>query len=99
MKEKNIGWSPTFQRWVFLDFGFAKVLKAEIGLCVWSKFIGTFNFTINELQSAYYLNESKLIDFYYNDLHGLEIVLSMMKEPSEKKNELKGDIFFSNQSN
>ena len=31
MKVDNIGWSPYFRRWVFIDFGFAKILKENIG--------------------------------------------------------------------
>ena len=27
IKDKNVSWSPTFKKWVFLDFGFATFLK------------------------------------------------------------------------
>ena len=50
MKENNIGWSPSFRRWVFLDFGFTTILKEGIGEKTWTKFIGTFSYTIKELQ-------------------------------------------------
>ena len=30
MKPENVDWSSHFQRWVFLDFGFATVLEEEV---------------------------------------------------------------------
>ena len=42
IKRKNIGWSHHFQRWVFLDFGFATILEEKIGEKSMSQFIGTY---------------------------------------------------------
>ena len=41
-----------------------------------SKFIGTFKYVIEEIQDLYYLGFSEKVDFYYNDVHGLEKSLS-----------------------
>ena len=31
IKDKNVAWSHHFQRWVFIDFGFATFLKEKVG--------------------------------------------------------------------
>ena len=80
VKEKNIGWSPHFKKWVFLDFGFSKIMKTEIGYQVWAKFIGTYQYTIKELQDAHRLKKAQIVDFYWNDLNGLIISLKTLKE-------------------
>ena len=50
IKRENIGWSPQFRRWVFLDFGFTTFLKESIGEKTYSRFIGTFSYTTTEIQ-------------------------------------------------
>ena len=99
MKEANIGWSIEFGRWVFLDFGFATLLRESIGQKTYTKFIGTYGYGTDELQRLYYLEDAGRVDFYYNDLYGLEKSLRklMIKEEegnkSEKKIILVEDIF------
>ena len=73
LKEANIGWSSEFGKWVFLDFGFTKFLRESVGEKTYTKFIGTFKYTTEELHQLYYFNETGKVDFYYNDVHGLEI--------------------------
>ena len=72
VKDPNIGWSSEFGKWVFLDFGFATFLQEKIGETITSKFIGTFQYVVEELQELYFLGFSGEIDFYYNDVYGLE---------------------------
>ena len=73
MKKENIGWSPTFRKWVLLDFGFAKILEEDVGKESYSGgFIGTYSHTIKEIKSLYHLKCGGFVDFYYNDLYGLE---------------------------
>ena len=79
MKDQNIGWSPEFQRWVFLDFGFAKILGEKIGEKTITKFIGTFHFTTDELQQLFLLSRRGKVDFYYNDLYGLEKCITIIE--------------------
>ena len=55
IKERNVAWSHHFQRWVFIDFGFATVLKEKIGEKSTTKFIGTYRYTTPELQRLYLL--------------------------------------------
>ena len=80
VKNANIGWSPEFNRWVFLDFGFAKFLKESIGEKTYTKFIGTFHFMTDEIQQLFLLDRCGRVDFYYNDLYGLEKSFIEIKE-------------------
>ena len=95
----NIGWSAEFERWVFLDFGFTTFLREIIGEKTYSKFIGTFRYTYDEIQKLYYLNEGDRVDFYYNDVYGLERSIALiegrrkMKESSEESDEDCGGAF------
>ena len=57
MKSENVDWSPDFQRWVFLDFGFSTVLEEEMGQKTRSKFIGTYSSTTRELQKTHDLSQ------------------------------------------
>ena len=42
VKPSNVVWTPSFRKWVFLDFGFAKNLQQTIGFKTKSKFIGSY---------------------------------------------------------
>ena len=46
IKDSNIAWSPSFKKWIFLDFGFAMMLQEKPGEKTKTKFIGTYNFCI-----------------------------------------------------
>ena len=86
IKEPNIGWSEEFGRWVFLDFGFSTMLRQSIGQKTYTKFIGTFKYTYDELQKLYYFERGDEVDFYYNDIYGLErSIKKIVQERVEKK--------------
>ena len=89
IKEGNIGWSPSLKRWVFLDFGFSKNIQEDIGEKSETKFIGTLGYTIDELKSLFYLNSKGFIDFYFNDLVGLETTLSIIGDRINQKRKKK----------
>ena len=46
IKEKNLGWSPKYKKWVFLDFGFSTNLHEDIGEKTETKFIGTMGYVL-----------------------------------------------------
>lgn len=46
IKELNIGWSKEKERWVFLDFGFAKFLKEGVGEKSLATYIGTYQYVL-----------------------------------------------------
>ena len=77
IKPANVDWSPHFQKWVFLDFGFATMLEEEIGCKTRTKFIGSYPYASKELQQIRDLGIHGWVDFYYNDLHGLKKVLKV----------------------
>ena len=94
IKDLNVAWSRHFSRWVFIDFGFATLLKEKIGEKSKSKFIGTYSYTTPELQRLYSSKHLGEVDFYYNDLFELKKAIRIMevhekemKEENEKLNE------------
>ena len=91
IKPLNVAWSPTFKRWIFLDFGFSTILQENFGEKTYTKFIGTFNYTIDELQSLFLFGEKGAVNFYKNDEFGLKksikIILEEIKARKEKEKE------------
>ena len=79
IKPSNVGWSPHFEKWVFLDFGFAKILQQSIGFKTRTKFIGNYSYATRELQQTRDFGIFSHVDFYYNDLHGLNKVLEVLR--------------------
>ena len=87
IKPANVNWSPHFQKWVFIDFGFATMLEEGIGGETRTKFIGSYPYASRELQKTHDLRTFGKVDFYYNDLHGLRKTIRIMKENEEKEKE------------
>ena len=87
VKPSNVDWSPHFQKWVFLDFGFSKVLKQKIGQKTKTKFIGSYHYASRDLLKTHDLSQAGWVDFYHNDLHGLRKVIRIMNENVEKEKE------------
>ena len=72
VKGENIGWSSRFQKWVFLDFGFAYFNKDKLGTLTQIGFRGTYSYCCKEMKNLYFLKKADYVDVYYNDLYGLE---------------------------
>ncbi len=79
IKYDNIGWSPKFKKFVFLDFGFSKFIREQIGLKTVSHFQGTYNYCSDEMKKLYTLKKCASVDLYYNDLHCLQKTNSMIQ--------------------
>ena len=60
-----------------MDFGFAKFIEEEVGLKTKTKFVGTYTYVTDEIKQLYNLTRFGYVDFYYNDLFGLEKVISL----------------------
>lgn len=75
IKNSNIAWSPHFQKMVFLDFGFSLPVKEEIGGRTYTRYFGTFDYSIEEFKKAYFLKTEVYVDLYYNDLYCLQKTL------------------------
>lgn len=72
IKYDNIGWSPRFKKFIFLDFGFSKFLSEPVGHKTVSRFQGTYNYCSEEMKKLFLLKQSAPVDLYYNDLHCLQ---------------------------
>ena len=44
IKFDNVAWSPSFGKFVYIDYGFSKFVKEPIGQKSKTKFIGTFSY-------------------------------------------------------
>ena len=71
IKPDNIAYSPHFHKFVFIDFGFAEIIKEGIGEKTLIFPRGTFGFMTEEMNKAIKLNQKSFIDLYSNDLFGL----------------------------
>ena len=85
IKPNNIAWSEKQQQWVFLDFGFARCLKEELGEKTKTKFIGTYSYTSAEMKKIYHLDIGTMVDLYYNDLHSARVTINTIKASLEDK--------------
>ena len=74
IKPPNIMLSPSLNKAVFIDFGFAEVLAEECGFKTMTSFRGTMFYTSPEMRKLY-LNVAGWVDLYYNDLFGLQMSL------------------------
>ena len=81
IKPNNIGYSPHFHKFVFLDFGFAEILKENIGQKTLMFPKGTFGFMNEEMSKANRLNQKSYIDLYSNDLFGLRETFKLEIQP------------------
>ena len=79
IKFDNIGLSARFNKFVFLDFGFAKYVHEPLGYKTLTKFEGTFKYCSEEMKKIYFLKNQAYVDLYYNDLHGLQKTFSDLK--------------------
>lgn len=71
IKTDNIGWSYTFKKLVFLDFGLTEAVFESKGFKTSTDFKGTFRYCSPEMKKLYHLKQPLLIDTYYNDLYSL----------------------------
>ena len=71
IKTENVGWSPAFQKFVFLDFSFTKIIKEKIGHKTFTGFYGTYNYCCPEMKKLFLLGEMSYVDLYLNDLYSL----------------------------
>lgn len=76
IKPNNICWSPTFSKYVLIDFGLSTLIKETRGTKTYSIFVGTLAYSYEDLKKLYILRQAGFVDFYYNDLNGLKLSLS-----------------------
>ncbi len=55
IKLDNIAWSPTFSKFVFIDYGFSKYVVEPINKKTKTKFIGSFGYASPEMKKLYFI--------------------------------------------
>lgn len=68
-------YSYNFKKCVFLDFGLASVLPQPIGYTTPTHFKGSLKYASPDMAELCYDNSKREVDMYWNDLHGLQLIL------------------------
>lgn len=72
IKPENICWSPSYSKYVFIDFGLSLIREQAAGHKFYTHFKGTFVYSSPEMKKLFVLRSTGYVDFYYNDVFGLE---------------------------
>lgn len=59
--------SPTFNKYVFVDFGLSKIIKNPIGFETLTVFSGTLKYSSSQMRKTYLCQSPLYVDLYYND--------------------------------
>lgn len=84
IKNDNVGWSPSFNKFVFLDFNLTKVVVEDIGYTTYSSFVGSYVYSSPEMKKLYFLRSKSYVDLYFNDLYGLRLTWQGIIEEQAK---------------
>jgi serine/threonine protein kinase len=76
---KNIMYSPTFEKWVFIDFGLSRIVKENINEKSFTGFCGTYEFCSSDMASLFRKDSVGWVNLYLNDVWGLKESLKKMK--------------------
>ena len=69
----NMMYSPTFEKLVFIDFGFSETIELEPGYKASTTFKGTPEYASKQWLALFSVEEKHgYVDLYYNDLVGLQ---------------------------
>lgn len=74
IKPDNIMYCRLKEEFVFIDFGFSKVLEEDIGFKSSTAFAGTLSYCSPEM-AALSVKQTAFIDLYYNDMYSLRAAL------------------------
>jgi serine/threonine protein kinase len=77
---KNIMYSPTFDKWVFIDFGLSKMVKENIDEKSFTAFCGTYVFCSSDMALLFPKNSVGWVNLYLNDVWGLKESFEKMKK-------------------
>ena len=69
IKPGNISFSPQFNKWIFLDFGFTKFIKENFHQETFISYCGTYAFSSPEMKKT--LTSDNFVNLYQNDVYGL----------------------------
>lgn len=96
LNPKNIMFSPTRNKIVFIDFGLSEIIEENCGFKTFTNFIGTPKYTSKEMRQLLAVDSlGDYVDLYYNDLVGLQTTikeLTVFYSEAEKKKRLNFDL-------
>lgn len=72
--------SPTFKKWVFIDFGLSNMLKEKVDEKSYTGFCGTYEFCSSDMVMLFRRRSEGLVNLYLNDVWGLKESLKKMKK-------------------
>ena len=81
IKPDNIAYSPHHKKFVLLDFGFAELIREDVGEKTFIQARGTYFYMNKEMQNASHLNQESFIDLYDNDLFALKHTFETLDSP------------------
>jgi serine/threonine protein kinase len=80
ISQKNIMYSLTFKKWVFIDFGLSRIVKENPDEKSYTGFCGTYAYCDKDMQVLFDRSIAGWVNLYWNDVIGLERSLVEMKE-------------------
>lgn len=75
IKPSNIMYSPSAAAFVFIDFGYSRMLKEPTGHKSWTTFTGTFSYCSQDMEKLFNSFKGDYIDLYHNDSCSFKISL------------------------
>ena len=72
IKPTNIMYSPSYGKYVLIDFGISKYTNERPGEKMFTSFAGTYSYCSEEMKRLFTHHYSSYVDLYFNDAYGLE---------------------------
>ncbi len=73
IKPSNIMYSPSYGKYVLIDFGISKYTNERPGEKMFTSFAGTYSYCSEEMKKLFTHHECSYVDLYFNDAYGLEL--------------------------
>jgi hypothetical protein len=65
-------YSLKLKKLVLIDFGISNVINENVGEKTMTNFIGTFEYSTEEMKKLFFSKETQPIDLYWNDVYSLK---------------------------
>ena len=73
IKPENIMYSPSYGKYVLIDFGMSEYTHERPGGKIFTGFAGTYSYCSEEMKKLFTSHERSYVDLYFNDAYGLEL--------------------------
>lgn len=60
-------YSPSYHKYVFIDFGLSRIITQTIGYKTLTAFCGSLKYCSEEMKTLYLIGEKSYVDLYHND--------------------------------